>query len=429
MDALLNSQKKQGIMIFLPLLAVWVIGLYFFREGGDSMAADAVMTSWYLFLALLFLELHFVGTGRPAAVWFAVLSVCWGIRAGMTGSRPLPALFTILNRIESVRIEYMLCILTMIVPLPLCLSLKKEHPDCPWQAVLIGIALAVPACIWKPVRFTFSLCFLAAALYVMSWEIRKTGEEKLRALDEAELLAELNRLKNQSYTELAHEMKTPLTVISVNAQLAAMSLEDGVMAEETITDIKIISTEAARLTQMVTSIAGLGQLQGNGIGRIRISPDALIETTARTCQTLCARHGNTLTVDAGPDLPPVCVNADRLTQVLINLISNANRHTRNGIINISIKAQADWLKVSVTDNGEGILPELLPHVFERLCRGDNGDIGLGLFICKKIIDEYGGGIGIESEAGKGTKVWFTLPADKDGSEKEPEKGRKPDCTS
>ena len=65
--------------------------------------------------------------------------------------------------------------------------------------------------------------------------------------------------------------------------------------------------------------------------------------------------------------------------------------------------------VSVTDNGDGISPELLPHVFERFQRGDSGGSGLGLTICKAIIEEHGGKIGVKSEEGKGTEIWFILP--------------------
>lgn len=274
-----------------------------------------------------------------------------------------------------------------------------------WAAGLWALAHLL-----EPAGFTLALCFFSAALYGVLREIIRIKKKAQYALSQAEMFSELNRMKNQSYTDLSHEMKTPLTVISVNAQLAVKNLEVGILDEETLTDIKIISAEASRLTQMVSSLVGLGQLQGSDTGCSLLSADTLIRTTARTYQALSERYGNTLTVLAEPDLPPVYGNADRLAQVLINLITNANRHTRNGCVTISIKVLADQIEVSVTDNGEGIEPGLLPHVFERFCRGDKGDTGLGLPICKMIIREHGGEMGIESEAGNGTRVWFTLPA-------------------
>lgn len=253
---------------------------------------------------------------------------------------------------------------------------------------------------------------LTAVLYYAGRKIASAHRELLCAHSNAKIHTELNRMKNQSYVNLSHEMKTPLTVISVNAQLAAKNLEAGVLDEETITDIRIIAAEASRLSQMVSSFVGLGQLQGTGIEYTSFSPDTLVRTTARTFQPLAARFGNTLTVIADPHLPPVYGNADRLIQVLVNLLNNANRHTRNGSISISVKCMESQTEISVTDNGEGIDPNLLPHVFERFCRGDKGHTGLGLSICKLIIDEHGGDMGIESQAGQGTRVWFRLPTDK-----------------
>ena len=103
-------------------------------------------------------------------------------------------------------------------------------------------------------------------------------------------------------------------------------------------------------------------------------------------------------------------SSDQIIQVLINLLSNANRHTRNGKVVVKAEGLNDQVQISVSDNGSGISAELLPHVFDRFWRGGGGGTGLGLTICKTIIEEHGGEIGIESEERKGTRVWFTLPA-------------------
>jgi signal transduction histidine kinase len=92
-----------------------------------------------------------------------------------------------------------------------------------------------------------------------------------------------------------------------------------------------------------------------------------------------------------------------------NLLSNANRHTKDG--DITVKAESDGgsiINVTVTDNGSGIAAELLPHIFERGVSG-TGSSGLGLEICKKIIESHGGVISAESEPDKGTAVGFALP--------------------
>lgn len=258
----------------------------------------------------------------------------------------------------------------------------------------------------------FSLFQMTAMLYGTMREAALAHERERRSESEKEMLSEMNRLKSAFYTDMSHEMKTPLTVIAVNAQFAAQSLEAEGADEETITDLNAISDEANRLAQMVTSLVGLGRMQGAEGERIPVN--ALLTDTARIYQTLFARKRNTLTVEVTEELPEVEGNGDKLAQVLINLLSNANRHTSNGCVYVrgetaEKKGFPGYVLISVTDTGEGISPELMPCVFQRFCHGENGGSGLGLSICKTIIEEHGGEIGIESEIGAGTTVWFTLP--------------------
>lgn len=256
----------------------------------------------------------------------------------------------------------------------------------------------------------FSFFQMTAMFYGTMRETALAHEREQRAEAEKEMFSEMNRLKSAFYTDMSHEMKTPLTVIAVNAQFAAQNIEAGSVDEETITDLTAISAEARRLGQMVTSLVGIGRMQGAGGGESSLALNSLVTETARIYQSLFARKKNTLTAFTEPELPPVAGNADQLIQVLINLLSNANRHTIEGEVELRAEALEHKVKVSVRDNGAGIPESLLPHVFERYCRGEDGGSGLGLSICREIIREHGGEIGIESTEGKGTTVWFTLPA-------------------
>ena len=129
------------------------------------------------------------------------------------------------------------------------------------------------------------------------------------------------------------------------------------------------------------------------------------------------RHG--IVIDLPADLPSVLADGRRIVQVLDNLLANAARHSPE-IAPIPVAAAHDGaqVEVSVTDAGEGVPPERLPHLFRRHARGDareGGGSGLGLFICKGLVEAHGGRIRAESEgAGRGTRIAFTLPA----SEKE-----------
>lgn len=255
----------------------------------------------------------------------------------------------------------------------------------------------------------FALYQMIAMFQATMRSVTEAHAREHRAQAEKELLEEMNRHKTAFYTEVSHEMKTPLTVMAVNAEFAAQNIAAGDIDEETITDLTAISAEANRLAQMVTGLVRMNRVHTRGTEHGELHLDALAQELSRMYQSLFARRGNTLRVEAQEGLPPVGGSAEQLDQVLINLLSNANRHTQDGAVVIRLETMEASVRVSVEDNGEGIGPELLPHVFERFARGHSDGTGLGLPICKAIIEGYGGGMGIESELGKGTRVWFTLP--------------------
>ena len=152
------------------------------------------------------------------------------------------------------------------------------------------------------------------------------------------------------------------------------------------------------------------------------SISAIIQRTVNTYYPVFAKNNNVLKIEHGSSLPNVFCDENRIAQVLVNLISNAAKHTRDGVITISTEAVGSFIAVTVTDTGEGIAPECLPHLFERFKSyggeeekaraGRETGTGLGLYICKHIIETHGGEISIHSNLGKGTAVSFTLPLER-----------------
>jgi signal transduction histidine kinase len=144
--------------------------------------------------------------------------------------------------------------------------------------------------------------------------------------------------------------------------------------------------------------------------------DTLLTNSAEAYRTILEKRGNklNLTISNGKadDIGCVYGNADQLIQVMVNILSNANRHTKDGIIDVETEPDGDCIKVTIKDNGSGIAPELLPHIFERGVTG-TGSSGLGLEICKRIIESHGGTIVAESTPDKGTVIRFTLPVYRD----------------
>ena len=122
------------------------------------------------------------------------------------------------------------------------------------------------------------------------------------------------------------------------------------------------------------------------------------------------KGGNRLEIDVSLDLPMVEADPGRITQVLVNLIANALRHTDQGLITVSASAVEGFVQLSVSDTGKGISEDELRGLFTRF-RAGSGETGtgLGLYICKYLVEEHGGTIQVESAVNQGTTVTFSLP--------------------
>jgi signal transduction histidine kinase len=168
----------------------------------------------------------------------------------------------------------------------------------------------------------------------------------------------------------------------------------------------------------VDDLFQVSQLDAGGVplNREPASMSDLISDTLESFSALAAQRGVQLDGSAAPGIDPVVMDVQRIGRVLNNLVSNALQYTPTGG-EVAICADLDpgGVVVSISDTGEGIIPQDLPHVFERFYRGDRsrsharGGAGLGLAIAKGIVEAHGGSIRVESERGKGTKFVFMLP--------------------
>jgi signal transduction histidine kinase len=179
--------------------------------------------------------------------------------------------------------------------------------------------------------------------------------------------------------------------------------------EQTAKDLDRISGEALR-------IAGLmDDLSANTRGmdkprKTRLDLAELITDAGRMYRPILERRSLALVITLPGKLPPVCGAASEITQVLFNLLNNARAHTESGEVAISAAGiGSGYVEVTVEDTGTGIDAALLPRIFERGVSGERGGQGLGLAICREIVNAHGGEIAAESGEGKGTAVRFTLP--------------------
>jgi len=278
-------------------------------------------------------------------------------------------------------------------------------------------------------------CFITAICFVVVLFIKnikhknkmseiKRNETEIRETNK--MMERLNKLRTDFLVNITHEFRTPLTIIRGYALLAADDIEEGEAGKDTADNLRHAAQEAKRLSDLASNLLHREVKTENSPEIKKLEMITIFEPTVATCCLITGKNNNSLNVYIQDGLPEVKANRDMIIQVLINLIANANRHTRNGIIelraengnrrttqgkNIDLK----FVTVAVSDNGTGIISELLPFVFERSVTGSSTDeqpgTGLGLSICKEIVESHGGEIGISKGLGDvGTQIWFTLPA-------------------
>ncbi|GAB4547399.1 MAG: ATP-binding protein [Anaerolineae bacterium] len=227
-------------------------------------------------------------------------------------------------------------------------------------------------------------------------------------------LAQASQLRRQMTADIAHELRTPLSLILGYTE----SLSDGKLpaTQETF---DIMYDEAQHLSRLVDdlrtlSLADAGELSLN---RRPVDPRLLLERVMSAHMPEARQRGLSIRVEAPPDLPEVEVDPGRMAQVLENLMSNALRYTpAGGTITLSAEAQRNSVILRVQDNGTGIAPEDLPYVFDRFYRADKsrqrqgGQSGLGLAIARSLVEAQGGSVSVESVQGEGTTFIISLPA-------------------
>jgi two-component system, OmpR family, sensor histidine kinase BaeS len=210
--------------------------------------------------------------------------------------------------------------------------------------------------------------------------------------------------------DIAHELRTPLSVIRSDVE----ALLDGVY-EPSMENLASLHEESLLLSRLVDDLRALAQAEAGQLRLERQPADlaALLERVLAGVECATDAQSQALCLDLPPDLPPVDADPQRVRQVVANLVSNAQRHAADGSqIRISALPQGESVQVSVADNGPGISPTELPHVFDRFWRGSSTRAegsGLGLTIARELVRAHGGEIWVESTPGQGATFHFTLP--------------------
>jgi len=232
---------------------------------------------------------------------------------------------------------------------------------------------------------------------------------------ETAALLETNRLQDEFVSMVSHELRTPLA--SIKGYSRTLLAEDTNWDDQTTREfLNVISDESDKLTDLVENVLEMSRI---GAGRLPVTPEPML--LSRFCQSVVdrvAKHYPSVQFDCDLDDPLPVVEADprRVEQVLLNLLQNAAKYSGSDIVRVSGTYDGGGeVTVKVEDYGKGIAPAHLPYLFDKFYRvetGSNGKksgTGLGLAICKALVEAQGGRIWVESELGKGTCFFFTLP--------------------
>lgn len=225
----------------------------------------------------------------------------------------------------------------------------------------------------------------------------------------------LETVRRDFISNVSHELRTPLASLkALTETVQETALEDPPAARRFLAQMTV---EIDNLTQIVQELLELSKIESGRVPLERklIAPKALLKPAVERMRIQAERSRLEMSVDCPDDLPPVNVDPGRMEQVLVNLIHNAIKFTRpGGSIHIRAWLQENDVILSIADTGIGIAEEDLQRIFERFYKADRarsgGGTGLGLSIARHMVESHGGRIWAESELGKGSTFFISIPA-------------------
>jgi len=248
---------------------------------------------------------------------------------------------------------------------------------------------------------------LGAAFNEMAGELQRRAGER----------DQLDRMKDEFVLTASHELRSPLTSVQGFAELLLLEREklDPKQAET----VEVILDNTRHLVRLLNDLLDLAR---SDAGRLTIKPvptdaGALVEDAVRTMRAQFDARSQRLELEVEPGLPRIEADRDRMRQVLVNLLTNANEYCPEGAgIGVKVRRREADVEIDVSDDGPGIPEEQLAHIFERFSRGDAGETqrvggtGLGLAISRSLVELHGGAIDAESAPGEGSTFRVRLPA-------------------
>jgi Na+/proline symporter/nitrogen-specific signal transduction histidine kinase len=263
-----------------------------------------------------------------------------------------------------------------------------------------------PDDVMRMVEETSQLRAYSRELERASAELR-TANEQLQSLD---------RLKDDFMSSVTHELRTPLT--SIRALTELMRDDPAMDAAQRGQFLEIIVSETERLSRLVNQVLDMAKIESGHAQWHNTDVDlrALVNQAAQTTREMFHERGATVSLSIPDDVPTLRADADRLTQVMLNLLSNAAKFVPRGSgqVHVRVACDAHGATVEVQDNGPGVPPDQQLLIFEKFRQGGDGvnrpqGTGLGLPISRQIVEHFGGRMWLRSEPGQGACFGFMLP--------------------
>jgi signal transduction histidine kinase len=278
-----------------------------------------------------------------------------------------------------------------------------------------------------------------AAVAIENARLHQEGARRIRAEEELRQAREIEVMKTDFLSMVSHDLRTPLTSIKSWTEILQDDWER-IPSEERHRYLGIINQECDRLTRLIDGLLDLQRIES---GRMEIvarpcDPEAMLAHAAETFGAAARAKGLDLGVKCEAGLPRVQADPERIAQVLTNLLGNALKFTPSGgkvqlaaslssrddrqspqgrtvTVDLGALETARFVRFSVTDTGEGIPEEMQARIFEKFRQVESAQAGrpkgsgLGLSICREIVERHGGSVGLESQAGRGSTFSFLLP--------------------
>ena len=237
-------------------------------------------------------------------------------------------------------------------------------------------------------------------------QLRQTNAEIARA----------SQFKSEFLAKMSHQLRTPLTAIIGFCDVLKSGM-DGELNRDQAEDLRQIDTSGQILLELVNDILDLAKIEAGKIEITRQEVDlgSVADQVIRTLYQAAESKALKLASDISPAAKTVLADPSRVREILTNLVSNAVKFTPAGSVTIRTMAVGPMAEISVIDTGIGIAKDVHERIFEEFRQADDtisrtyGGTGLGLSIARRLVELQGGQIGVESQPGKGSRFWFTLP--------------------